>query len=273
MKSLRLLTTIILISGATVSFAGDIQIFCEPGLKVFLDGEFVGTSKAKQDGFFLMDVRRGTRTIRVEKEGFVPSTLEVEVSGFPIEVRFGRLVPIPEPTSQARATPVPVKKPVGNLVITSAPQNCTVEIDGRTESKDTPQLSIDGLDAGEHAISFSKPGYETISGVIDILPGGEVTVRGNLFDGKIETVHEGRGSLKIYTKPSRSTIYFRGKLEEKIRNPHNVTLIPAGEYPIMVEIKGRKLSTMVLIRDETTTVLEVSFMKGDEPFSVSYVTR
>ena len=51
----------------------------------------------------------------------------------------------------------------------------------------------------------------------------------------------------------------------------NLTHIPAGEYPIVVEISGRKLSTKVMIRDATRTVLEVSFLKGDEPFVVSYV--
>lgn len=269
MKGLRFLSTIFLMSVVSLSFAGDIQIFCEPGLDVYLDGEFMGTSNAKQDGFFLIDVRKGTRTIRVEKAGFVPSSLQVEVTDFPIEVRIGRLVA--NPVASSEATPVPVKKPVGNLIITSAPQNCTVVIDGRTEIKDTPQLSIDGLDAGDHAISFSKPGYETISGVVTVPPGAEVTVRGNLFDGKIDTVHEGRGSLKIYSKPKRCTIHFRGELEEKIHTAHNITRVPAGEYPLIVEMKGRKLSKMILIRDEMTTVLEVSFMKGDEPFSVSYV--
>ena len=271
MKSLRILATVFLINAAAVSFAGDIQIFCEPGLDVYLDNEFMGTSNAKQDGLFLMDVRKGTRTIRVQKEGFVPNSLQVEVSDFPIEVRIGRLAPVPAASSAARPTPVPVKKPVGNLVITSAPQNCIVKIDGRSESKDTPQLSMDGLEAGDHTISFSKPGFETVSGVVTIHPGSEVTVRGNLFDGKIDTVHEGRGSLKIYSKPKRCNIHFRGELEEKIHTAHNITRIPAGEYPFIAEIKGRRLSMMVLIRNETTTVLEVSFMKGDEPFSVSYV--
>ena len=271
MKSLCFLTTILLISAATVTFAGDIQIFCEPGLDVYLDNEFMGTSTEKQDGFFLIDVRKGARTIRVEKNGFVPNSLQVEVTDFPIEVRIGRLVPNPAASSGARPTPIPVKNPVGNLVVTSAPQNCTIEIDGRTETKETPQLWIDGLDAGDHAISFSKPGYETISGVVTIVPGAEITVRGNLFEGKIETVHEGRGSLKIYSKPKRCTIYFRGQLEEKIHTAHNISRIPAGEYPLIAEMQGRKLSKMILIKDETTTVLEVSFMKGDEPFSVSYV--
>ena len=67
-----------------------------------------------------------------------------------------------------------VKQLIGNLIVTSAPQNCVVEIDGGSETKSTPQLSIEGLPAGQHTITFSKPGYETISGVIRIPPGVEV---------------------------------------------------------------------------------------------------
>jgi hypothetical protein len=261
----------LLISGASLSFAGDIQIFCEPGLNVYLDNDFMGTSSDKQDGFFLMDVRKGNHTIRVEKNGFVPQSLRVEVTDFPIEVRVGTLNPDPAAAFESETRPVQVEKAVGNLVVTSAPQNCTVEIDGRTEFKETPRLSIDGLEAGEHTISFSKPGYESITGVVMILPGGDVTVRGNLFDGKVETVAEGRGSLKVYSKPKRCTVHFRGERHEKTTLTLNVTRIPAGEYPIIFEIKGRRLTKNIMIRGETRTELEVSFMKGDEPFSVRYV--
>ena len=44
---------------------------------------------------------------------------------------------------------------VGNLVITSAPQNCVVEIDGKSQPKTTPQLTVEGLAAGEHTIEVS----------------------------------------------------------------------------------------------------------------------
>jgi hypothetical protein len=91
------------------------------------------------------------------------------------------------------------------------------------------------------------------------------------LDGEVETVNEGRGSLKIYSKPKRCTVHFRDERREKTTLTLNLTQVPAGEYPIMVEIPGRRLTTTVVIRDETRTELEVSFMKGDEPFSVSYV--
>jgi hypothetical protein len=256
---------------AAVSFAADIQVSCPPDLRIYLDNQFMGTSDTVQDGLYLMDIRKGSHIIRVEKDGFIPQNIQVEVSDFPIEVRVGKLVPDPSAQYKTQAKAPAVKKDVGYLVVTSAPQNCIVEIDGRTETKETPQLSIEGLASGEHRISFSKPGFETISGVIKIPSGAEITVRGNLFSGEIETIHEGRGSLKIYSKPKRCTVHFRGKREDKTSLTLNQTLIPAGEYPIVVEIQGRELSTNVLIRDEMRTVLEVSFMKGDEPFTVSYV--
>ena len=271
MKSQRVVLFILLAGFATVSFAGDIQVSCKPGLSIFLDDQYMGESTAMQDGLFLMNIKKGTHTLRVEKEGFVPRTIEVEVSDFPIEVRIGDLVANPGAKYQSSSASEKVTKSVGYLIVTSAPQNCVVEVDGTSEVKQTPQISFDRIESGEHTISFSKDGFETVSGVIRVPPGAEVTVRGNLFDGKIETMHSGIGSLKIYSKPTSCTIHFRGKREEKFRGTHNITRIPAGEYPITFEIEGRELSTTVLIRDEMRTILEVSFIKGREPFTTSYV--
>ena len=271
MRRARWMCLFFVMSAVVGSFAGDIQVFCAPDLRVYLDNEFIGTSSAKEDGLFLMNVPMGTRTIRIEKDGFVPQTIKVEVSKFPIEVTVGELSPEPVVRYRNETDAGTVVQLVGNLVVTSAPQNCVVEIDDRSENKNTPQLSIEGLTAGEHTISFSKPGFDRISGVVTIQPGAEVTVRGNLKDGKIETFHEGIGSLRIFSNPQRCTVQFRGKIAEKTNLSLNLTHIPAGEYPIVVEISGRKLSTKVMIRDATRTVLEVSFLKGDEPFVVSYV--
>lgn len=271
MKISRWFCLLFLITVAAVSFAGDVQVVCPPDIRVYLDGQFMGTSNTMQDGFFLIDVRKGTHVIRLEKDGFVPQNIEVEVSDFPIEVRVGALVPDPAARYKTQAKEEPIKERFGHLIVTSAPQNCTVEIDGRTEIKETPQLSIDGLKTGEHTISFSKPGYETISGVVNILAGTEVTVRGNLLEGRVETIHQGQGSLRVFSKPKRCTIRFRGTYAEKTDPTWKLTHIPAGEYPIRISISGREISTKVLIMDGMRTVLDVSFVKGDEPFTVSYV--
>jgi hypothetical protein len=262
---------VFVMSVVAVSSAGDIQIFCSPGLRVYLDNELMGTSSAKEDGLFLMNVPNGSRTIRVEKDGFVPQSIQVEVSNFPIEVTVGDLSPEPIVHYKKEAQAESIKQLVGNLVITSAPQNCVVEIDGRSETKDTPQFSIDGLAAGEHTISFSKPGYDPISGVVTIQPGTEVTVRGNLKAGRVETIHEGKGSLHVISTPMHCTVRFAGMMRQKSHPKLNMTYIPAGEYSIVVSIPGRELSEKILILNRQRTIVEVDFGNRDEPIVVSYV--
>ena len=216
----------------------------------------------------------GLRFPVVEVEcSFYGIGISIRRSSFPIEVTVGELSPEPLIHYKTETSGGPVKQLVGNVVVTSAPQNCVVEIDGRTEEKNRPQLSIGGLAAGEHTITFSKPGYDPISAVIRIEPGIEVTVHGNLMTGKVETVAEGRGSLRVISRPMRCTVRFRGKIEEKIHSTLNLTHVPAGRYPIVVSIRGRELSSTVLIMDKERTTLEVSFMKGDEPFVVSHAQR
>ena len=81
------------------------------------------------------------------------------------------LVPLPPEPEPVAPTPAPIKPAVGILVITSAPQNCEVEIDGtRIEAKNTPTLTLTDLVVGRHTISFSKEGYETISGTFFVQP-------------------------------------------------------------------------------------------------------
>ena len=271
MKIARWFCLFIVMSVSAVSLAGDIQVFCAPGLRVYLDGELMGTSSVREDGLFLTNVAIGTRRLRVEKDGFVPQDIEVEVSKFPIEVTVGELSPEPVIRQKTETNGGTVKQLVGNLVVTSAPQNCVVEIDGKSETKSTPQLLIDGLAAGEHTISFSKPGYDPISGVVRIQPGAEVTVRGNLKAGKVENIHEGKGALHLTSKPKRCSVRFLGMIREKIHLSLNLTLIPAGEYLLVVSIRGRELSSKVLIMDGYRTIVDVSFMKGDEPFVISHV--
>jgi hypothetical protein len=259
------------VDATAVSFAGGVQVSAEPGLRVYLDGEMVGTTSAREDGFFLNDVRRGRHTIRVEKDGYETQTFEVEVLSRPIEVEVGELVPI-EAAAPAAASDRS-RRQVGTLVVTSAPQNITVEIAGRVENKTTPQLTIGGLPVGEHTIRFSKQGYDTVTSTITIEPGAENTVHGDLKSTRVEVVHQGRGSLQVISKPSRCTIWFRDEIHDKHYDRFNLTKIPAGEYQMMVMIPGRRLATSVLIVDGQRTTVEVSFMKGDDPFVITRVQK
>jgi len=216
---------------ANISLAGDIQVICEPGLRIYLDDKLAGTSSAKEDGFFLADVRNGSHIIRVEKEGYVPQAFEVEVTDLPVEVKVEALVPLPPEPEPVAPTRAPIKPAVGILVITTAPQNCVVEIDGtRTEVKNTPTLTLSDLVIGRHTISFSKVGYETISGTFFVQPDTATIVRGNLIDGKVEAGAEGKGSLRVMSKPTSCEVRFAGKHYDKQYRVLNVSHIPAGAH-------------------------------------------
>jgi len=270
MKRLLWLCLLILTIVPTLSFAGDIQVACEPGLRVYLDGKFVGTSSSKDDGLFLADVPGGAHVIRVEKDGFVPQSFQVDVKKLPIEVKVEAFSPGPPVPHDGETGGATVKEPPGTLLVTSAPQECVVEIDGKDENKGVPILRIEGLAVGEHQIAFSKPGYDRISGVVTIQPRVVVTVRGDLKAGKVETIHEGMGSLRVISTPQHCTVRFLGVTREKIHARLNLSYIPAGEHRIVVLWKNLEVSGKVMIINGYRTTVVVSFMKGDKPFVVSY---
>jgi hypothetical protein len=270
MRFLRWSFVLLLAGLATVSFAADIQVSCEPALRVFLDGKFMGFSNVKDDGFFLADVPTGAHVIRVEKHGFAAQTFHVEVGQLPVQVRVGEFTLEPHAGPPPEAARTTVAQPVGDLQVTSAPQDCTVAIDGKAQPKNTPLLLIQGLTAGKHNISFSKDGYETISGVVSIQAGTQVSIRGDLKAGKVENVYEGEGSLRVLSTPEYCMVRFLGKTMDKNGIRLNVTHVPAGEHRIEVIWDRRQLSSTVKIFKDQRTVVVVSFLKKDKPFVVSY---
>lgn len=134
----------------------------------------------------------------------------MEISKLPVEVKVKEFSPQPPVRHAGDTSTAKVKEPAGDLLVTSAPQNCVVEIDGKTETKNPPLLRIESLAAGEHSISFSKPGYDRLTGVARVQPGAGVTVRGDLRAGKLETIHEGMGSLRVYSTPEYCTVRILG---------------------------------------------------------------
>jgi hypothetical protein len=271
MRRARCFALLVVIGATAVAAAGDIQVLCEPGLRVYLDGELAGISSRLDDGAYLMEVPRGLHTVRVEKDGFLPQSFEVLVGQVPIEVTVGVFEAAPTPDAAAGAASARPALAVGTLIVTSAPQNCVVEVSGTPHTKTTPQLVISGVAAGSHTLRFTKPGYDPVTKVIEVQGGATIAVHGNLKVEEVVALHEGWGSLRVISKPSRCTVKFMGKTSEKTTLNLNLSRIPAGEHPIIVSIPGRELSTKILVLGEQVTIVKVSFIKGEEPFTVSHV--
>lgn len=261
---------LLLLLGASLAWAGDVQVTCEPGLRVYLDGAFVGTSNANEDGLVLTGVPEGPHTIRVEKPGFMPQGFNVTAGKEPIEIRVTAFDPVLPTGAGKPPEPAAPEKRVGNLVITSAPQNCTVEIDGVSQRKEAPFLDVGALAPGKHTVSFKKEGFQPISTVITMQPGAEITVRGDLKNGKVDVTHEGKGSLRVISTPEQCKVRFLGETRDKTHSRLNVSHIPAGEHRMVFAWKGMELSRSVLITNGYRTIVKVSFMKEDVPFIVTY---
>ena len=268
--SLAVVALLVLAGSGASALAADVQVACEPGLRVFLDGTLVGTSSAKEDGLAIAGVSEGKHVVRVEKDGFVPQSFEVRVKTLPVEVKVGAFASAPPGAHQKERAAAAVAQSGGNLVVISVPQNCDVEIDGKTELKTIPVLRIEGLAVGDHTVSFSRPGYEPISKSVWIGPGTEVTVRGDLKAGKVDLVFEGMGSLRVMSTPNHIALRFLGKTYDKTDARLNVSRIPSGKLRLVASWGGRELSSDVLILANQRTVVTVNFTESAEPFGISY---
>lgn len=270
MRHIAWIAVLVVTSAPAALFAGDVQILCGPGLEVYLDGQHVGTSNEKEDGLFLAAVREGRHTIRVAREGFVARSYEVEVGSGPIEVKVERLEPQLVPAGAPESRPAETPTRAATLIVTSAPQICWVEVDGRTLEKTMPEMTIDDVGAGEHLIVFSRPGYKSVSKIVTLPKGAELTVRGDLIAGKVETVFEGKGSLRLYSQPEHCMVRIAGKAREKIRAVLNMSHLPAGEHRLVVSWKTRTVSRDILIMKGYRTIVSVKMVGTAEPFTVSY---
>ena len=270
MRRLRILLLILLLGVAALSFAGDVQVLCEPALRVFLDGKFVGMSNARQDGLFLPDVRSGGHVIRVEKDGFAPQNFQVMVEKLPIEVTVGQFLPATGAFQEQAPTVPSTAQATGTLVVLSAPQNCNIEIDGKLQAKTTPVLRVEGLAPGEHRISFIRPGYNQISGRVWMDSGGDVTVRGDLETGSVEIVKRGTGSLRLVSTPQHCQVLFLGKTYDKTFGKLNLSYLPSGKHRIVVSMPGRRFSTEIMIISGHRTVISVNMLGAADPFVISY---
>jgi hypothetical protein len=270
MRRVAWLAVVVATCIATWSLAGDIQVSCEAGLRVYLDGKGAGTSSAKEDGLFLANVPAGTHLVRVEKDGYLAQSFEVVVAKLPLEVKVEPFVAQPAAPAPAQLAQTKAKAATGTLLVTSAPQNCAVTLDGKPGSKSTPVLRFEDLAAGEHAIAFSKPGYDRLAGVVKVQPGATRTVRGDLTTGKLESVYEGKGSLRLYSTPDRCTVRLLGMTKEKTQAVLNLTFLPAGEHQLALTCRGRELATSIVITAGQRTVVTANAMLGDQPFVVFY---
>lgn len=58
-----------------------VQITCEPGVRIFIDGRFQGLTSANSNGLFVTDLPPGRHRIEAVKEGFQKYVLSLDIRG------------------------------------------------------------------------------------------------------------------------------------------------------------------------------------------------
>jgi hypothetical protein len=129
----------------------------------------------------------------------------------------------------------------GDLYITSDMTGSSIEIDGKKIHGKTP-LTLQGFPAGEHRIVARMRNHF-----------GSKTV--TLAPDDLLKVHipmsEGRGALKIFTRPPGATVYLDGVSRGK--SPLKLSNVPAGEHVVRVQNRGylAKETAVMINLDET----------------------
>jgi len=157
---------------------GYIQVQCEPGLQIFLDGVLKGVSNRDQDGLVIEDVPVGTRVVKAVKPGFTPQEQPVTVGNGEIKVLQIELHPR-----------------LGSVLIKSLPVECTVTLErssgGGWDSieqvdKTKPEARVSKLQIGTYRVTASRSNG-TLSKSFELAENDEVTVFFN-FVGKTAEV-------------------------------------------------------------------------------------
>lgn len=187
-----LVLILVIFSGIAVAGLSHIQIFCEPGIKISLNGQYKGLTIESQGGLMLTNISPGRYAITAEKAGYNPQSYEVNLGQDDIkEVRVTFQKPDTSVTNEGNAEEITLKKKVGNLRIKSIPIGCDIQIPdlGINQRKTHEGIYFENLDQGVHNATFSAMG-KTLNHAIVIADGQTSEYMINFVDGVVYNLNE-----------------------------------------------------------------------------------
>ena len=136
---------------------GDIQITSEPGVRIWLNEDFKGKTRANENGMFIEGLPPGRYTIKAAKSGFQMETRSVAVqSGKTIEVRLTFTTPSIQVEDIGRDRQVIRPPATGTMILRSVPLHAQIYLDGKAIGKADTRVS--NLPAGRHHLRFTFKG-------------------------------------------------------------------------------------------------------------------
>ncbi len=166
--SLRNHTYLIILSLTTFLFlgtmvwaaeTGQIQVNCEPGVQIFLDGTLKGTSNTEQKGLLVKDVPVGKYNIKLVKNGYAPQKGTADVKAGEITLyaasTWARSLQVEQEDNPGNENAKQTS--MGTLIIQSQPNACEIQIPDLKQkiqkTKDT--VSLKHVQPGKYDASFT----------------------------------------------------------------------------------------------------------------------
>lgn len=147
---------------ASAAETGFIQVKCDSGIKIFLDGNLKGIASADVGGVIIQDVSVGDHIIKVKKSGFQPQVYSIKVKSY--EVAFWQVklfTPKIRITQDGSGNMAELEYNVGELLIRSLPIECDLSIsalDLNNLSKAKDRWGAEGVPVGTYSLTARTMG-------------------------------------------------------------------------------------------------------------------
>lgn len=195
-----------------------IQVNGEPGLSVFLNGNFKGKTSAEYNGYIIENVKPGQNLIKVVKEGYVPyeETVSVkpgEVFAYKVKSFSKHIISISE-KGNSEVTDKKAEIVVGRLVVQSVPIELKITIDGvegaNMISKTKDQWTADKIPVGKYNVTFTF-NNKHIKKTVEILGNGTTRVFMNMLNGEFTATNNltEQAGVRNFCDSLTSLFYFQ----------------------------------------------------------------
>ncbi|MDV4343385.1 PEGA domain-containing protein [Methanoculleus sp. YWC-01] len=214
---------------------GSIHVNSTPsGAAVFIDDEETGDVTPCT----LSGIELGSYSVRVEKEGFIPSDEEWVnvVANAVAEVEFNLIPETESGGGSSSGDGGGGGSRNGSIAITSVPMNASIYLDGNATEFRT-DATLEDVPPGEHTIELVLPGYWNITRTVTVEK-AECTLLDLIFENSTTgeaTTKTGR--IAVFSVPTNASIYLDGK-DTGSRTNATLQAVPVGEHTIELVLPG-----------------------------------
>lgn len=172
--------------------AGDLQVYCDPGVHLTLDGESAGSCTPTEDGRYFSNLAAGPHEIVAAKEGFSTQrfTVTVPEAGGRATVALDTFVPIMEMTRRGNPNQQTMPSNEGSVLLSCAPGDCTIAFGKQVADTQGQILEYRKVPVGTYRTVFRRPGEKPMARSITVERGDELHFRADFLQFMIIDVAE-----------------------------------------------------------------------------------